>query len=412
VRSRRAGDRSLASGAEAVSQRVAPSGPAEGRDAARQAEPPEPATEPARSSRRVVALDAFRGLTIAGMILVNNPGNWDYVYGPLAHAEWNGWTVADLIFPFFLFIVGVAIAVSFADPSSRARGRAQVVARIIRRTVLLFALGVALNALMNFDGFATLRIPGVLQRIALCYLAASALALTTGPRAQGAVLVGLLVGYWALLRFVPVPGAGSGPLEPEHNLAAYLDRRIFGAGHLYRETWDPEGLLSTMPAVATTLFGVLAGRFLSGRRPPRQTALGMAVFGALLVALGELASLWVPINKNLWTSSFAVFTAGMALALFAVCFWLIDVKQVRRPVHPFVVLGMNPISVYVLSMAVAEMLERITLGDDNFRERICEALFAWWASPRMASVLFALSYALVWLGVAEVLYRKRIFLKL
>jgi predicted acyltransferase len=359
---------------------------------------------------RIVALDAFRGMTIAGMILVNNPGSWDDAYGPLAHAEWNGWTLADLIFPFFLFIVGVAISVSFADRSSRKLR--QVLARIVQRTLLLFALGVALNALMGFDGFANLRIPGVLQRIALCYLAASLLSLATGPRGQIAVLVGLLAGYWALLGLVPVPGVGAGHLDPEPNLAAYIDRRIFGEGHLYHKTWDPEGLLSTMPAIATTLFGVLAGRWFVGKRPSRQTTLGLIVAGALAVALGELMSHWMPINKNLWTSSFATFTAGMALMLFGFFFWLIDVRQVRRSVHPFVVFGMNPIAVYVSSMALGEVLDRITLGDDNLRERICEWLFAWWAPPQAASLLFALSYVLVWLGVMELLHRRRIFIKI
>jgi predicted acyltransferase len=171
-------------------------------------------------------------------------------------------------------------------------------------------------------------------------------------------------------------------------------------------------LLSTIPAIATTLFGVLAGRWLSGKRPPVQTTLGLTLAGALAVVLGQLMSIWVPINKNLWTSSFAIFTAGMALMLFALCFWLIDVKQVRRSAHPFVVFGMNPIAVYVLSMAVGEMLGRIMLGGDNLRVRICDALFAWWAPPRAASLLFALTYVIVWLAVVEVLYRRRIFIKI
>src|SRR5262249_16853402 len=326
------------------------------------------------------------------------------------HAEWNGWTFADLIFPFFLFIVGVAISISFADRSSR--NVRQVVARIVKRTLLLFALGVALNALMGFDGFATLRIPGVLQRIPLSYLVASLLSLATGPRVQIAVLVGLLAGYWALLELVRVPGLGAGHLDPETNLAAYIDRLIFGEGHLYHKTWDPEGLLSTMPAIATTLFGGLAGRWFFGERPSRQTTLGLIVAGALSVVVGELMSHWMPINKNLWTSSFATFTAGMALILFGLFFWLIDVRQVRRPVRPFVVFGVNPIAVYVMSMALGEVLDRITLGDDNLRERICEWLFAWWAPPHAASLLFALSYVLVWLGAMEVLHRRRIFIKI
>jgi len=364
------------------------------------------------ASPRVVSLDAFRGLTIAGMILVNNPGSWTDVYGPLTHAEWNGWTLADLIFPFFLFIMGVAITVSLAGSSARGAELRQVLPRIIRRTLLLVLCGLVLNALMDVGGFATLRIPGVLQRIALCYLTSSLLFLTTGPRSQVATLVGLLAGYWLLLEVVPVPGKVAGSLDPEHNLAAYLDRRLLGERHLYHETWDPEGLLSTLPSVATALFGVLAGHWLLGERDPVRTTLGLVAAGTWALAVGEITSFWLPINKNLWTSSYAVFTAGVALLLFALCYWLVDVKKMRRPVYPLVIFGVNSIAVYVLSMAVGELLDRVTLHGENLRMRICQVLFNSWATPEAASLLFAAAYVLVWLGVMELFYRKRIFIKI
>lgn len=382
-----------------------------------QIEPLVPALEPAESARhvaepqRLLSLDVFRGMTIAAMVLVNNPGSWDDVYAPLAHAEWNGWTIADLIFPFFLFIVGVAINLSLRSRASRAAA-GEVLPRILRRSVGLFFFGLLLNALMNFDGLASLRIPGVLQRIALCYLVTSIVFLQTGPASQAALLVGVTAGYWLLLVVVPVPGGSGADLDPEHNVVAYVDRHLLGARHLYHETWDPEGLLSTVPAVGTTLFGVLAGHGLLAKRSPLKRSLGLAAAGAVAVALGQVMSLWMPINKSLWTSSYVVFTAGVALVLFALCYWLVDVRKVRRPLHPLMIFGVNPIAVYVCSMAVGELLDRAAVGHENLRVAIRQALFDWWASPRASSLLFAFTYVLVWLGVMEVLYRRKVFIKI
>ena len=353
-----------------------------------------------------MSLDVFRGLTIAAMVLVNNPGSWNDVYGPLTHAEWNGWTPADLVFPFFLFIVGVAITLS---PSGRATRK---LPRIGRRTALLLVLGLVLNALSGFEGAAALRIPGVLQRIALCYLAASLLFLHSRPRGQAVWLLGLLVGYWALLDLVPVAGRSPGWLDPEHNVTALVDRRLFGAGHLYHESWDPEGLLSTIPAIATTLFGVLAGHWLRFAHAARARTLGLAAAGAALIGAGLVFDRWMPINKNLWTSSYVVFTAGLALLLFALCYWLVDVKDVRRPVVPLVVFGVNPIAVYVLSTAGGALMDATTIRGMNLRERICHVLFAGWSSPPAASLLFALGYVLFWLAAMSVLFRRKIFLRI
>ena len=381
---------------------------------AQEIDPLVPAIEPAARtprSSRWVSLDAFRGLTIVGMILVNNPGSWEYSYEPLTHAEWNGWTLADLVFPFFLFIMGVAITVSFRD-TSRGGALRPTLLRILRRTAFLLLLGLALNELTNLGGLATLRIPGVLQRIALCYLAVSLAFLWGGPRSQAALFAGLLVAYWLVLDLIPIGGRRPGWVDPEYNLAAYLDRRLIGESHLYHETWDPEGLLSTMPAVATGLLGLLTGHWLrSDRRPARKT-MALALAGTAVLAAGLACDRWMPINKNLWTSSYVLFTGGMAMMTLAACYWMIDVRQIQRPLLPLVVFGVNPIAVYVLSTAGGELLERVTIRGGSLRDRICAALFSRWAAPDAASLMFAVCYALLWLVATTVLYRRKIFIRL
>jgi predicted acyltransferase len=360
----------------------------------------------------LTSLDAFRGFTIAAMILVNNPGSWDDVYTPLVHADWNGWTLADLVFPFFLFIVGVAITFSFGTARGGRRLARDRLKRILHRTALLFAIGIMLNTVEGFAGLGTLRIPGVLQRIALCYLVASVVFLATGPALQAAMMAALLAGYGLILALVPVEGHRPGWLDPDHNPAAYLDRMLLGEGHLYHPTWDPEGVLSTIPAIATTLSGVLAGHWLRSKRGGRQTTLGLAVAGIAATVAGLFLDRWMPINKNLWTSSYAVFTSGCALLSLAACHWLVDVKGYRRAALPFVVFGVNPIAVYVLSMAGGALLDVVTLGGDNLRTIVLQSLFGGWAPPRAASFLFAVSYVLAWLGAMSVLYRKKVFIKI
>ena len=361
---------------------------------------------------RIVTLDVFRGLTLAAMILVNNPGDWQHVYWPLAHAEWNGWTLADLVFPFFLFIVGVAIPLALGDAKSRSRSSASPLARIVRRSAILFGLGLLLNAFAGFESLAMLRIPGVLPRIGLCYLAASLVYLYAGPRAQAAVLVALLAGYWVLLVDVPVSGRLPGVLDPERNLVAAFDRRVLGEGHLFHHTWDPEGLLSTFPAIATTLGGVLAGNWLRSRRPASLGAGGFVAAGGVAAAAGTLMALWLPINKSLWTSSYVVFTTGLALVLFGAVYWLVDVRGVRRPLTPFVVFGVNSIAVYVLSTAVAELFDQPLVGSENLRASICRVMLGVVGSPEAASLGYAAAYVLAWLAVMSVLYRRKIFIKI
>ncbi|HEX2190658.1 MAG TPA: heparan-alpha-glucosaminide N-acetyltransferase domain-containing protein [Longimicrobiaceae bacterium] len=379
---------------------------------------PEPVPVAAPPSR-LASLDVFRGITVAGMLLVNNPGSWSHVYDPLEHAKWHGWTPTDLIFPFFLFIVGVAMAFSFPAQAAKGAGRGELLRRAAKRSAVLVLLGLTLAAFPFYDlDPGTLRIPGVLQRIGAAFLLASAVVLFTGARAQALVAALLLLGYWAAMRLVPVPGHGAGSLEPDANLAAYVDRAVLGTAHLWKasRTWDPEGLLSTLPAVATVLLGVLAGRWLRSDRAPAEKAVWMFLAGNAGLLLGLAWHESFPINKNLWTSSYVVFTAGMALHFLAACYWLVDVKGWRRWAFPFVLFGVNAIAAFFLSGIMARLLTLVKwagpAGDPvTLKGWIHQALFASWLSPVNASLAFAACFVLFWTGVMWVFYRRRIFIK-
>ena len=346
------------------------------------------------------------------MVLVNNPGTWRAVYPPLRHAEWHGWTPTDLVFPFFLFIVGVAIPLALGRRLSAGQTRADVVVKILRRSAIIFALGLLLHAVPNFD-FATLRIPGVLQRIAVCYLVAALIFLRTGWRVQAGLTIALLLGYWAAMTLVPVPGFGAGRLDPEGNLAAYIDRVVFGP-HIWRaaRVYDPEGLLSTVPAIATTLAGVLAGHWLKTGGSRRKIVFGLLVAGVAAIVLGEVWHAWFPINKALWTSSYAVFTAGAALVTLAACYWLVEVRGYRGWARPFAVLGVNALALFFLSSLVARLLIVIKVRGDAglipVHAWLFNHLFAPWASPLNASLAYAVAYLALWLGVLWLLDRYRV----
>jgi predicted acyltransferase len=355
---------------------------------------------------RLVSLDVFRGVTIAAMILVNNPGSIA-AYGPLKHARWNGWTPTDLIFPFFLFIVGVSLVFSFASRLRRGNSRNALVLHTLRRSAIIFATGLFLNGLPGFH-LATWRIPGVLQRIAVAYLAAALITLYSRTRTRIEWLVVLLAGYWALMRFVPVPGHGIPAhdvalLHPDANLAAFLDRKLM-SGHLWEGTRDPEGMLSTLPAIATTLCGVLTGEWLRSNRDPKQKAARMLVTGVAGVIAGEVWGVWFPINKNLWTSSYVLFTAGCALLCLAMCYWAVDVKLHRGGwSKPFVIFGSNAIAAYVVS----ELLG----GAFGWKDRVFQHTFALIRPPGFASLLYSLTIVGVCFLPVWWMYRKEIFLK-
>jgi predicted acyltransferase len=353
------------------------------------------------TAARMLSLDAFRGLTIAGMILVNNPGTWTAVYWPLRHAEWHGWTPTDLVFPFFLFIVGVAITLALGTP------RPGVHMKIVRRTLIIFALGVALN-LLPPTPLSSLRIPGVLQRIALGYFFAAIIFLHTGWKAQARIIVGLLLGYWVLM-------IAGGDQSRAGNLAAILDRQLL-PGHMYTPQYDPEGILSTLPAIATTLCGVLTGHWLRSMRAPFEKVAGMFTAGAAAIFLGWAWNSWFPINKALWTSSYVLFTAGMALQLLALCYWLMDIQGYTRWAKPFVIYGSNALAVYALSSFMGDLSVTFKFLQPNgqtwtLKRVVFESVFAPLASPINASMLYALFYVLFWLAMMALLYRKGIFIK-
>jgi predicted acyltransferase len=370
---------------------------------------------------RLMSLDVFRGGTMAAMILVNNPGDGPAAYGLLQHSQWNGWTPTDLVFPFFLFIVGVATAFSLRSRMERGGSRRTLMMRVVWRSLVLFALGMFLNGFPNHYHLASWRFFGVLQRIALCYLTTAALALWAGRRQQVAALAACLVGYWIVMRYMPVPGYGIPThdiplLDPDRNLVAWLDRKLL-FGHLYEITRDPEGLLSTIPAVATCLIGLLTGDWLGSDRSARAKAAGMAGAGALCVAAGEIASVWFPINKKLWTSSYVLFSVGVALGCLALCYWILDIQRWRgRWTTAFLVFGRNAIAAYVLSEMVGAWIDtaEVRIAGDGlmtWHEALHGYLFAPLASPANASLLYSLAYLGVCWAAMWILHRRGIFLK-
>lgn len=367
------------------------------------------------ATKRLVSLDALRGITIAFMILVNNGGQ--YAYGPLKHSDWNGWTPTDLVFPTFLFVMGTSLVFSFESRLSRGASKKSLILHTLRRFVILFLLGLVVNGFPFFH-LATLRIYGVLQRIAICFLVCSFLYLwDRGAKTKIALAIVALVGYWALLRFVPVPGYGMPGrdipfMDKQADIVAWLDRHIF-PGRLYVGVRDPEGLLSDIPAIATTLLGMLTGMWLRTKESIGRKCLGMAGAGVTCIVLGELWNPWFPINKNLWTSSYVLFAAGVSLLVFALCYWAADIRGWKTGwTYFWLVFGTNAISAYVLSELLASALSatklsaKATLGGE-----IYTGLFQRVHPPGVGALLYALAFVIVCWLVMWPLYRKRIFIK-
>lgn len=374
-------------------------------------------TEVEKNSDRLIALDVFRGITVAGMVLVNNPGNWSAVYAPLEHAPWNGWTPTDMIFPFFLFIVGTAIALALGRRLEQNRVKRAVYLKIFRRAAIVFLLGLFQMAFPFFD-LAHLRFPGVLQRIALCYLISSLIFLHTNWKQQTIIAAGCLIFYWTVMTLVPVPGGTAGDLSVEGNFAGYIDRLVIGPNHIWTVSkfYDPEGIFSTLPAIATCLAGVLTGTWLKSRRSDEEKVSAVFFFGILLTAIGWIWSFWFPINKSLWTSSYAVFMAGLTLCFFGSCYWLIDIKNYRKWTKPFAIFGSNALTLYFSSSILARIINNITWQSasgaaTNIQKWIFDTLFSPFAAPHNASLLYSIVYIFLWLFLMWLLYRKRIFIK-
>lgn len=375
------------------------------------------------ATTRLMSLDIFRGLCVAGMIVVDNPGNDTKAYWPIMHAEWNGWTPADFIFPSFLFLVGISLVFSTASRLQRGQSRSQILVHALWRTLLLIAIGFLVNAspIVGFD-VHTFRFEGVTQRIALCYLAAVALELWTGRRGQVIALAACIIGYWALMRFVPVPGSGVPGrdipfMDPDRNLAAWLDRRLF-MGHLYNVTRDPEGILHTIPAIGTTLSGVLAGHWLRSTKSQAAKAWGMFLVGIVGLCAGMLWNRSFPINKNLWTSSFVLFTTGFALVFLALLYWILEIRQWRGTwTMPILVLGMNAIAAFVADAVVyGPGYSFNAKGPNGTSMPWHEAAQAYLESFRLSTPAASLVYSLAALAfcwmLLWLLWRKRVFIKL
>lgn len=441
------------------------------------------------ANSRLISLDVFRGMTIAGMVLVNNPGTWSHIYDPLEHASWHGLTPTDWIFPFFLFIVGVAIPIALGK--RLAEGITQkVYTKIVSRSAMIFALGLSMSVIpffqfaatnapdwlkmliwmamtggllflllrnfkaagiliglsiagvigLNLAGynvvpynFGTMRIPGVLQRIAVCYLVVSFIFLHTNWKQQIYIAIGILLGYWAVMTLVPVPGCDVTTIDDKAcNLAAWLDRSILTEDHIWRsaKVFDPEGILSTLPAIATTIAGVLTGTWLTKR--PSASVLsesggtahddnlnkvsGLFFFGTVLLGAGYVWNSYFPFNKALWTSSYVLVTAGLALLTLGACFWLIDIKGYKAWAKPFVIFGMNALPLFVFSGIFARMIGayRVSGADGQpvaVQKWVFDNIFLSVAQPVDASLLYAICFILVWLFLMWLLFRKDIYIK-
>ena len=341
---------------------------------------------------------------MVGMIIVNDPGSWSYIYAPLEHAEWHGCTPTDLVFPFFLFIVGVAISLSLQKARYETAHHSSRIWHIAKRSMILFAIGLFLNIFPVFD-IVNIRIPGVLQRIAIAFLACAVLFLKTNWKTQVSIGVGVLVVYWLIMSVLPLPHGQI--LEPGNNLAAFVDSKIL-TGHMWSatKTWDPEGLLSTFPAIVTGMIGMLAGQWLQSDRAPYEKVVGFFVVGNILIVLGLFWDMSFPINKALWTSSYVIYTGGIALNLLAILFWLLDIKKWRGSFwQPFQAFGMNAIFAYILAGVMAFVL------GSTIQQPIFNTLKDLTGDAYLSSFMFALMFTALMFIPVWIMYKKKIFLK-
>lgn len=384
-------------------------------------------TEP---KQRLLSLDFFRGLTVAAMILVNNPGSWGHIYAPLEHAEWNGCTPTDLIFPFFLWIVGVSLAFAMSSSKQDPSTHGKTIIKAVKRGLTLYLLGfflaifgkimaVIIDGKSLVEAFQTVRLLGVLQRIGIVFIISSIVFLKFSTKTIFKTLIVILAVYWALMTFVPVPGVGYPNMEKETNLAAWIDRGILTESHTWAssKTWDPEGVLSTLPAIGTCLFGILVGIWMRRKDVDNPTKVAwLFTAGIGTVILGLLWDLQFPINKALWTSSYVLYAGGLASIGLALCYWLIDVQGYKKITTPFVVYGVNAITVFFLAGLMPRVLNliKITNADGTktaMLEKFYQTCYLPFFSPINASLVWAVSYVLGFYILLYIMYKKNIIIK-
>jgi len=367
------------------------------------------------AGERLLSVDAFRGMTIAAMVLVNNPGSWSHVYAPLRHAAWHGWTPTDLVFPFFLFIVGISISLSLSRRTAEGATAAALRRKILTRSALLLLVGWFLHLFPRFR-FATMRIPGVLPRIAVCFLVGAVLFLSLRKGiVRTSVGAALLVGYWAALTFIPVPGYGPGVLDEKGNLCGFVDKALLG-GHLYKPEFDPEGILSAIPAIVTVLLGTLAGDWLRSARTMTRKGVGLFAAGIPLTAAGLALDPVFPVNKQLWTSTYVLLTAGLALLVFGLCFFLIEYLGRKGWAKPFLILGANAITVFAGSTLMVKILMLVKISEAGRTVNpigwLHAHVFSPLAGPYLGSLIYPFLLVLLWIGLMAPLYKHKIFIKL
>ena len=376
--------------------------------------------------KRLNSLDFFRGATVASMIWVNNPGSWSYIYGPFAHAEWHGWTPTDLIFPFFLFIVGVSIVLALSKATAKGMSRQELIQKTAIRGVKIFGLGLVLAAFPYVvfspefslhPKIESLRIPGVLQRISVIYIMAAFLFLYTSNKVRWIVSGVILIGYWLAMSLIPVPGFGAGAIDaPEGNIAAYIDQLLL-SGHMWKELWDPEGILSTFPALVSTLMGIYIGQLLlKDHVNQEQKVLEVLKWGFFWLTLGYLWSWIFPLNKNIWTSSFSLFTGGLASMIFGFCYWFIDVKGHKNGVKWGIAFGINAITIFFLSGLIARIMSMIQITVEGNLMSLKGFLYSVilkgiFTDPMLASVSHSILWVILFFGLASWMQQKDILIK-
>ena len=374
-------------------------------------------TIPAKEKQWLLSLDFFRGLTVAAMILVNNPGDWEHVYATLEHSKWNGCTPTDLIFPFFIFMIGVSIVYAFGSKKDDETLHKQIILKALKRSITIYMIYVAIHFLFTFN-FHHFRILGVLPRIAIVFFISVIIYVKANFKQWLWIFSIILIVYCLLMTVVPVPGYGYAILEPGKNLAAWLDNIILTPNHMWSgtKTWDPEGILSTLPAVGTCLFGMMVGTTLKRTdKTEAEKVAWLLSFATFSVMAALIWNNWFPINKALWTSSFVLYTGGLATAGLTISYWLIDVQQRKKYITPFVAYGTNAITAYVAADIVLAVLGWIHVSlhgkTVNLQEYLYQTIFVPNSSPINASLVGAITYVLILLVPMLILYKKKIFIK-